>query len=553
VPSISKTATRIRRERERRGVVAHVLSLLTNLAALSALAVVLIVAIALIALVVAFAQSRYNPRPMIVVQPFEASADASKSCGMTGKNAEDLFVDRVNELVNDAVAFHGNANSSRDAMGKVPELPQIPIETTYGISVQGISIDNLMNLYNHRRYDVWTVSGDVLYESGNCHAQVRLTKTAGSSGWDVAGSRGEMFSDVIRRAALKLMSSAHPELAGRALLQEAMAQRSGSAARDASLAVAESSFRSWIQARPADETAYFYLLTAFFYQGKNHESLLVSRWLQQLPSLRDQVATDEKAELQANQAIPKVSGAVCLPVKKGEESSVDKIEMLSALAEVSPDPRPAPDQMAQMTEGLNRLACLSERFPANQRYMVNSAAASEELGLELQRVAITRPLLPSETVEIEQRFRDALHLLLQAEALDPNNGGTHRSLGFVLKLLTGLGGTSYGRQAVAETELAMHIDPESTVNLRALYGLNLPEAQTGFAANACETMQLMTPEIDDGPDGVCPPRTGAATAMPGPVSTPGTKLALPSPASVPKKPSHELPDVQARTQAGKKA
>ena len=54
---------------------------------------------------------------------------------MTGKNAEDILVDRVNELTSEAAAFHSNMYASKNSLGRLPEQPKIPVETSYGISV----------------------------------------------------------------------------------------------------------------------------------------------------------------------------------------------------------------------------------------------------------------------------------------------------------------------------------------------------------------------------------------------------------------------------------
>jgi len=184
--------------------------------------------------------------------------------------------------------------ASKNSLGRLPEQPKIPVETSYGISVHGVSEDDLIRLFNCVRYDQWNITGDVFIEGKHCRVRERLTLNRQQRlGLDSGGGAIRY----LHRAptALKLTGAAHPELAGRALIQEIVDKKNSGLEPGPLYAQLEDAFRGWIVSRPEDLRAYAYLATAYIYENKSLEALYVANWIQELPVLKHRVEQAEAA------------------------------------------------------------------------------------------------------------------------------------------------------------------------------------------------------------------------------------------------------------------
>jgi hypothetical protein len=114
----------------------------------------ILLAIAIIAAIALYAKlaSLISPHLMIVVQPFEVSDDVSKQLHISGKNASNYFLDELNRLVGNGAAFHGNSYSKRSHFRGIRDFPKIPVQSSYGIALEGVSIDAVIGAYNRLRY-----------------------------------------------------------------------------------------------------------------------------------------------------------------------------------------------------------------------------------------------------------------------------------------------------------------------------------------------------------------------------------------------------------------
>lgn len=472
MPSISDMAKKIRADAARKGVLSTFLSFITNAAALSAMVVAVAV---LILLSVAYVRKRQDPRPMIVVQPFEEATETTKKCGMTGKNAEDILVDRLNDLATAASHFHGNVNTSKNALGTLAEQPKIPVETAYGITLHGISLDDVVKLYDRVRYEQWNITGDVLAENDTCDVRVRLTTTTSSSGWNIPVPKGGSLSTTVQLATVKLITSANPELAGRALLQEIVEQKNSGTEPGASYAAAEDAFREWINSRPQDLSAYFYLMTTFIYEGKPNAATDVSNWVHEGIAVAGRVRA---AEQKTWRGAPPTDRA---GAKNQVSSMEDNIQSVAAAAKVTEDT--STEELIAIKGELDRLR---KKYPMDTKYVVNSAVASERIADNVVFAARGRPLTAQESEEVSRRLNEAVQLLLDAANLDPMNPGLHRNLGIELNDLNRLQGRSSSQEAIDEYKFALHLMP----SLNDAYEDVLPLLPPDEAQQLSETIPL---------------------------------------------------------------
>ncbi len=97
---------------------------------------------------------------------------ASESSATLGKEASDLFSDDVNEIIQAGSTYAGNSSASSKSRTAAPfePVPQVPISRSYGLEIQGISLDELVNLFARTRYSQMIVSGDLLPEKGIAEA-----------------------------------------------------------------------------------------------------------------------------------------------------------------------------------------------------------------------------------------------------------------------------------------------------------------------------------------------------------------------------------------------
>jgi tetratricopeptide (TPR) repeat protein len=155
------------------------------------------------------------------VSAFEIFSCESKSDEQKGKALADLLVDDLHEILAKAKDFTGNAYSSKDMYPPLPErsLPQIPVDTTYGIEIKGISLDHMLATWKHLRYREFHVSGDVIkIADGQLVLKVRY-ETEGRANSFAVPSSPAMLEDNLKILALNLIADISPETAQRYLFQ----------------------------------------------------------------------------------------------------------------------------------------------------------------------------------------------------------------------------------------------------------------------------------------------------------------------------------------------
>jgi hypothetical protein len=468
---------------------------------------------------------------MIIVQPFEEAEDTTKKCDLTGKNAEDIFVDRVNELASDAVAFHGNINSSNYAFGNVPELPKIPVQTVYGITIHGISMDDVRHLYERVRYDQWNITGDIYEESGSCHVRVRLANSEGSSEWEVSAPEQQALPGIVRSSAQRLIAAANPELAGRALLQELIMQtNTGRPASQEQYVAAEDVFREWIASRPQDRQAYYYLMATLYYQGAD------------LSQRKDDMTTAEERWKQASLIVDWLNdGSLQNRIESAESDGRKGWDWRDRLLVHwyirHPESVSSADRTWLLSKNIQSLAgandekikqaftILQAKDPFDPNTLLDSGIASAALALDLlgkacgpdvQVVACEKRLNPDDKRKVLSSFEDALQLERQAEILEPSNPGVHRDVGKAWEDRANALGDAFSPEALDEFDFALHLDPAFRLALEDDYKLRLenPDGGPERARTLCNTITILESSSAGAPDHVCTDPLPARTTAP---------------------------------------
>jgi tetratricopeptide (TPR) repeat protein len=227
--------------------------------------VALLSAIALVAvgaLVVALILRNFSPKSQITVSAFEVFATDEKASGLNGKVLADLVVDNLHGILDEAEHFSGSRASSKKSFQPVPDMPHIPVETSYGFEIKGVSVDQLLATWGHIRYREFLISGDLLSgpDEGSV-IRIRYTGEGRAKSYESYLRRisAETVQDAVSGLTLDLLEDINPQVAARYL----MARFEGCDLRchqDLDRAIEFS--RKWTRVDPDNAQAFFYLAYA---------------------------------------------------------------------------------------------------------------------------------------------------------------------------------------------------------------------------------------------------------------------------------------------------
>jgi hypothetical protein len=219
----------------------------------------------------------FAPKPLIVVDPFEVPAELGKEIGMDGKNAANIFIDQVNETAKAAQAFRGSEFSSKRHYGHVPNLFRVPVQSSFGLQISGISIDDLVGLYRRVRYDQWKISGDVFKNGSNVTVRARIGRGQDSQDWEISPVQDGNAEAAVRMIALEMLTANQPEAMGRAYLEWGL--QATDPARKAELyGQAVDNFRTWAMRDPENPLPFYYMSVAYSFRREQQNSLDLAIW-----------------------------------------------------------------------------------------------------------------------------------------------------------------------------------------------------------------------------------------------------------------------------------
>src|SRR5664280_378855 len=192
---------------------------------------VLIASLLIIALIstwiTALILHRFDYKRQIIINDFLTPGDESPSdsksgtSGNFGKEAADLFAADLNDILQQGSYGSGWVRSGKLRIAQPFEgIPQIPVSKSYGIEIQGISVDQLIQAWNALRYDQQFVSGDLIATPGSParHVlQISLRSDHSAQRWTsqpFLASQQELFA-AIQKLAEEFVEDTNPEIAGR--------------------------------------------------------------------------------------------------------------------------------------------------------------------------------------------------------------------------------------------------------------------------------------------------------------------------------------------------
>jgi tetratricopeptide (TPR) repeat protein len=207
----------------------------------------------------------FMPKPEIIVSPFELPF-GTDHIPWTGKTVANLFIDELQQVIRSANEFHGNEFSSKRQYHTVPDLPKIPIEKSFELQFQGVSLKQVMSAWDYLRYDQQLFSGDIILNQDDMlvlRARVAADKQA--MYWEVSelepGSKipktAEGLKKGLQKLAIQVFTSLNPETIGRCFLATGMGSRYQN--QQHQFGEAQKVFEQWSRREPTRPEPFFYL------------------------------------------------------------------------------------------------------------------------------------------------------------------------------------------------------------------------------------------------------------------------------------------------------
>jgi hypothetical protein len=362
---------------------------------------------------------KVSPADAVTVQPFEISPEIGNRTTLSGKSASDIVVDILNDAAGHAAQFHGTDYYRYVGTGAQPvsleQAIKVPIQTSYGIELKGVSLDNLLHLYDQARYDQWIIGGDVFSSPAGLVARIRLNHGDKAESWETSPSLHASPSELVREAAYKMLQSAHPELLGQSYLQQAGESQSPKDAEDKYVA-AEKVFRQWASDDPQNWKPSYYLSLVYGYRGKAQEASNLASWSQTL-SLEKR---SSKKRFDSGGSDQEIASNLAQTTKVALETNDTS------------DPEKTPIALHQKLNTLEGaksiLALVFKSKPTNADYLIQRARI-------LDKEATIESELNRNSLQAYEWSSDAIVNLDKAIQRVPENGGLHEQRAILLEHL----------------------------------------------------------------------------------------------------------------------
>ena len=348
-----------------------------------------------------FVLGKLFPEYMVTVQQFEVSPEIANRFSLSGKNASDIVVDVLNDSATHASQFHGTEYYKYWEAETQPialhQAIKVPVQTSYGIELKGISLDSLLQLYYRKRYQQWVISGDILSSPNGLIGRIRLNQGDAAQSWETPPSSRLNPAELVRDATYLMLSSVSPELLGQAYLQQANYED------------AIKVFRQWAVGDPRNWKPTYYLSLAYSYQNKGPEASDLAAWSEHVEEHEANTARKEtpqtrnsKNMIASNLATTTrfVSETTYAPDSDSSSSS-KKREKLEALHTAE-----------------SKLAALLKSAPESVDYRIQRARILDD---EAVTEANLNPGSPKAIEWVNQAI-DSIDLAIQQV---PENGGLH--------------------------------------------------------------------------------------------------------------------------------
>jgi tetratricopeptide (TPR) repeat protein len=425
-------------------------------------------------LAIGFFLGKVSQEYMVTVQPFEIPPAIADHVSLSGKNAADIVVDTLNDASTHASQFHGTEYYRYDITGSQPvalhQAIKIPVQTSYDIELNGISLDSLIRLYNGRRYQQWIIGGDVLSSPHGLIGRIRLNQGDTAKSWETAPSAHASPSELIRNATYMMLTSVNPELLGQSYLQQG---KYGEAAKV---------FRQWEIDDPANWKPSNYLSLAYGYQDKNQEAGNLASWSQNIAD--HEKKRGAKKPLEARRSTNVLTTDLANTAK-----------VVLAASDVSSSPRSTPSEKENKLDRLQqaelKLKQLSDSDVSNVDYRIKRAKILDSEAL------IESDLNPNSPLPCAWA-QQAIDTLNEAIQRVPENGGLYEQRAiFLMHLVDLMKKHDKGSPAISAKETEEVQDYTRALELRPtepspLWGAVYAQLDLGNAEEAVDLARTIT-------------------------------------------------------------
>jgi tetratricopeptide (TPR) repeat protein len=229
------------------------------------LLVLAVIVAAACALITALILRRYDYKQQIMINDFltPAATAPAETWGDFGKEVSDLFASDLNDIIQQGSGFSGTPGGNRKSKISQPfdGIPKIPVSKSYGIEIQGVSIDQILKAWNALRYDQQLISGDIIPMSNSANqyvVQISLRSDRSAEHWTsipFAASQKELAA-AVQGLAESFVATTNPEIAGRYFLANKQYSR------------AVPIFADWLNLQPDRPEPSLYLAKTLIFEGQ---------------------------------------------------------------------------------------------------------------------------------------------------------------------------------------------------------------------------------------------------------------------------------------------
>lgn len=429
-------------------------------------------------LFIGYVLGKLSPEYMVTVQPFEIPPEISNPGSLSGKGASDIVVDILNDAANHAAQFHGTDYYKYDHVdGSVQPVSlhqaiKVPIQTSYGIELKGISVDSVLHLYDQARYDQWIISGDVVSSPKGLIGRIRLNNAHTAKSWETLPDAHATPTEIVREATYLMLAKEVPELLGRNYLQQARYD------------VAEKVFRQWAIDDPQNWKPSYYLSLVYSYQDKVQEASTLAEWSDNLTAGNETNRISKKRLDSAGsgkEIASRLAQTTKIALQTSGTSDTQKLDTLQQTL----------DTLGRDQSSSSRLF---KRRPTNVDYQIQRARVlDKEALIELDRNGPKAYELSRQAVDI---LDEAIHSV-------PENGGLHEQRAIALMhLVTIMKKQGKGSQDIRDKEIDEATEYTRALELRptedsALWGAVYAQIDLGNdedAVDLARTITLLRPD-----------------------------------------------------------
>jgi tetratricopeptide (TPR) repeat protein len=370
-----------------------------------------------------------SPGKLINVSAFQLLGPDKEMSSTSGKAVADLLVDDLHNILEQADQFSGNAFSSKMSYKPLPDLPRIPVNTSYGIEIKGISLDQMIATWDRLRYQEYIVSGDLyLNPDGTSVVTIRYETSGAAKSFKKPLTKvtPESIQDAISDLSLQLVGDINPEAKARYLIGISIACNTDSEC-DNAWSEAVKFCSNWVTIDPQNYLPLYYLGYSLSNEGFSEDGLTM---------MKRAYAINNNSDIVLNGM-----GQILLKYGKIDEIKEAEIDFKSALPKNRTKPNPNPIMnlgIIEFRRGNYQRA--EEQYHAALSIDPHDVGALLNLGIVENYVG---------------KYSDAVDHFEQVRILQPGNAYGLYGLAISLTAL------KKSKDAIREFEFAARLDPKS--------------------------------------------------------------------------------------------